>query len=462
MRTMTNLTTIAAISSPHGSGGIAVVKISGADAISVAAKFFVPYKDGFDKRAGGTAFPGRILRHGSVIDEAVAVLWRAPDSYTGEDTVEIMCHGGLRLTQEVLASAFDAGAVPAAGGEFTKRAFLNGKISLSAAESVVDLINAESTAQMRIAVGSVRGRLTREVEGIIADITAVLAQCYVYIDYPDEDLTDMTREEMIGAFGGAKARIAGLLESYSRVRPVLEGVSCAIVGKPNTGKSSLLNALLCDDRAIVSPYAGTTRDTIEERVQLGDIILRMADTAGIRAAAEAVEEEGIRRSLAKMQSVQLVLALFDQSQPFDQEDEEFLTHLTHANGRKIALLNKCDLPTALSVDGLTGHGFDAILPISAQTGQGIAELTQAVSRLFTAGEVSYDNDAIISSPRQVAAAKKAVDSLAAAIGVLESGGTADVACLDGEDAVAALGELDGRGVREGVLDSIFANFCVGK
>jgi len=455
------MTTIAAIATSHGSGGVSIIKISGKNAFDVAAKCFFPYRTSLKEAQGGQALVGKVVRDGVTIDEAVAVVWHAPRSYTGEDTVEFNCHGGVALTREVLALVLESGAILAQPGEFTRRAYLNGKITLSQAESVIDLVNAENLAQIKVAAGGTVGRLSRKIDAIRGSLTAALAQSYVFTDYADEDLVDLTPEQLVDTFDKNRQELNLLLRSYKNAQPILTGVNTVIVGKPNTGKSSLLNMILGHDRAIVSPYAGTTRDTIEERVALGEVTLRITDTAGIRNSSNPIEQEGIRRSMDKLNSAELILCVLDSSAPLDDEDNELLDLVSESSARKIALLNKADLPLMIDISA-SGNTFDKVRHISAATGEGLDGLQSAIEELFIKGAIDYSTDAILTSVRAESSALRARDSLAEAITALQNNSPVDLACLHAEEALSALDDLDGRGVSGQIIDSIFSTFCVGK
>ncbi len=453
---------IAAISTPYGRGGISVIRISGRTAVQIADKIFVP--------GSGTALSeidaahmvwGKILYDGAQIDDGMAVVFRAPKSYTGEDTVEISCHGGILLTQKVLESALLAGCRPAGPGEFTKRAFLNGKLGLSQAESVIDLIDAQSMEKIRLASAGARGALTREAEEIGAMLRHAISSTYAYIDFPDEDLTDLSQQELLDIVSNAEQRLLRLKHSYTVGKAINEGIRCAIVGKPNTGKSSLLNALMGEDRAIVTDIAGTTRDTLEESVVIGRVMLRLCDTAGIRETADAVEKLGVERSLAALQGAELILAVFDQSRQMDADDFAFLMQLKDLNCPIIAVENKADMGCA--ADALCQHAnFAAVLSVSAKTGAGIDTLRETIENLFLEGEIDYHAGGIVTNARQYAAVCAALRHVESAVKALSEGYTQDIAGMDLELSLSALGEIDGRAVTGDIVDAIFHNFCVGK
>ena len=451
--------TVAALSTAYGKGGVALIRISGPHALAVAEKVFLPKnKKSLWQLPPSFAVYGDILKDGAVIDDGLLTIFRAPRSFTGEDTAEICCHGGILLQQRVLEAVFAAGARPAGPGEFSKRAFLNGKLSLTGAEAVIDLINAENDLQLSLAGENGRGRLSKACEEIYNELSALLAAVYVYTDYPDEDLTDLSSEEFLAGLSAIEEKDTRLVASYKTGRAVMEGIPTAIVGKPNTGKSSLLNLLLGKERAIVSPLAGTTRDTIEETALLGGVTLRLCDTAGIRESEDHVERIGIDRSFEKLRDAELVFAVFDLSRPLDEEDDMLISALAQKNCPVIALLNKTDLPKKLEAP--LPEGFIKI-EMSAKDGLP-RDLEAAVSALFETDKLHYDDGAILTCARQAAAARNALSSLQSAIAALEMGVTRDVAALDAELAMGQIAEIDGRAVGEDIVSAIFSRFCVGK
>jgi tRNA modification GTPase len=451
--------TVAAVSTPYGKGGVALIRISGPRALSVAETVFLPKnKKSVKDLPSAAAVYGDILKEGAPIDDGLLTVFRAPRSFTGEDTAEICCHGGILLQQRVLEAVFEAGARPAGPGEFSKRAFLNGKLSLTGAEAVIDLINAENDLQLSLAKENGRGRLSRACEDIYGDLAALLASVYVFTDYPDEDLTDLSSEEFTEGLLKIKERVERLVSSYKTGRAVMEGIPTAIVGKPNTGKSSLLNLLLGKERAIVSPLAGTTRDTIEETALLAGVTLRLCDTAGIRESDDHVESIGIDRSFEKLKEAELVFALFDLSRPLDGEDRILLSALEQKNSPVIALLNKKDLPRMLE-EPLP----ERFIKIEFSAKEGLpASLEETVASLFETDRLRYDRGAILTCARQAAAARAALSSLESAIEALRLGVSRDVAALDAELAMGQIAEIDGRAVGEDIVSAIFSRFCVGK
>ncbi|MBQ8510144.1 MAG: tRNA uridine-5-carboxymethylaminomethyl(34) synthesis GTPase MnmE [Clostridia bacterium] len=453
--------TIAAISTAYGRGGIAVIRISGSEAIEVAARVFIPA----DKRAlndipAGQCIYGHIYKGGRQIDDGMCTTFRAPRSYTGEDVVEISCHGGILLTELVLAAVFEAGAVQAGAGEFTRRAFINGKLSLSQAEAVGMLIDAKSEEQLALASSHERGVFRAHADALYERLKTVVTNVYAGIDFPDEDLSLLSADQVIAELEAVKQGLQMLVDSYRTVRAVCEGIRTVIAGKPNTGKSSLLNRLVGRDRAIVTDIAGTTRDTIEETVTVGRIQLRLCDTAGLHETDDAVERIGVERSLQALEEAELVLAVFDFSTECDSEDEALLERLASLNVPCIAVCNKSDLPERFG--DLPGERFSAVTHMSASTGEGVDDLRAAIEGLFIDGDIDYDRQTTVLNARQYASAARSLEYVQSALNALQGGLTPDTAGLDMESALSELGELDGRKVTEEIVDGIFHHFCVGK
>lgn len=464
MTEMTEITdTIAAISTPYGRGGVAVIRISGDEAFAVASSIFLPASG---KRlidvSPRTAVYGQIIADGQAVDDGIATLFRGPASYTGEDTVEISCHGGILLAEKVLAAALTSGARAAGAGEFTRRAFLSGKLTLTEAEAVIDLIDAKTDDQISLARSQVSGRLSTRLSEIYESLRDLVSAAYVYADYPDEDLSDVTPEQMRDLLVKTKERLSRLSNGYESARLVREGISAVLVGRPNTGKSSVLNRLLGTDRAIVSSVAGTTRDTIEESITLGRLLIRLTDTAGVRESEDEIEQIGVKRSLEALSSADLVLAVFDGSVGLTDDDIELVSVLSEMKCPKVALVNKCDLGEAICLDEISRLGFDKTVKLSALSGEGFETLSSAVTELFATGLIDYNNEAVISNARQYASISLALSSVDNAISALDNGFTPDVAGLDIEKAMEAVGQTDGRAVSADIVDAIFHRFCVGK
>ena len=449
--------TIAAISTGSQIAAIGVLRVSGPEAFAVAEAVFRP-ADGrpLSAHPRRTMVYGALLdEHGAPIDQILAVSFAAGASYTGEDSVELHCHGSPVVLQEGLRSLFAAGARQATGGEFTKRAFLNGRMDLTEAEAVIDLIEAETADAARNAVGQLSGLRRREIEGVYDGLMAIASRFYAVVDYPDEDIEDLEAADLEGTLREAEGTLAALLSSFDRGRVLKSGVPTAIVGRPNVGKSSLLNALVGYDRVIVTDIPGTTRDTVEEKVLCGGVLLRLIDTAGLRETADTVERIGVERSRRAAEGAALCLVVLDGSVPLTQEDEEALT-LARGAPRALAVVNKADLPQKWDAAALP---LPAVA-VSAKTGAGLGDLERGVAALFPAGEAPRGQ--FLTNPRQAAAVERALTAVRGARGALESGLTPDAALADAEAALAALGELTGKTAREDLVGQIFSRFCVGK
>ncbi len=452
--------TIAAIATPAQPGAIGILRLSGTGTCAALDAVFRA-KNG--KKAGAqrsrTMVLGELLDEtGQVIDNVLCVVFPAPHSYTGEDCAELHCHGSPIVLDAGLRALFAAGCRHAAGGEFTKRAFLNGQLDLIQAESVVDLIDAETAQQAHNAVCQLDGALSRTVGRIYDELMDMAARFYAVVDYPDEDIEDLQRQEMLDTLRRAQGELESLVAGFSRGRLMKLGVPTVLLGKPNAGKSSLLNALLGYDRAIVTDVAGTTRDTVEEKAEVGGVLLRLIDTAGIRQGGDAVEALGVERSRAAAKRATLAVLVLDGSRPLTQEDEDAIA-LAQTVPHLIVAVNKSDLPRAVDIGGLADR-FDNVASVSAATGEGLDVLTDAIAAQFPAGSTA--GGALLTNARQADAANRALSAVAEARSALRIGMTADVVLTDCESALAALGELNGKQVRDDLIDTIFSRFCVGK
>lgn len=452
--------TIAAISTPVGNGGIAVIRISGTDAVKIADTVF----RGKDKLADApthTVHYGFIQdADGNTVDEVLATVMRAPRTFTREDIVEISTHGGITASQSVLDVIIRAGANLAEPGEFTKRAFLNGRIDLSQAEAVIDIINAKSSLAKANALNQLEGNLSAEIKKIRNVLVHLSAQMQVIIDYPDEDLEDVTAADIERICTESLLHTQKLLKTADSGRIMRDGIRVSIVGKPNVGKSSVLNMLSHSERAIVTDIAGTTRDIIEEHINLDGIPLILSDTAGIHTTDDAVEKIGVERSLKAIDDAELVLAVLDGSREADSEDEVILE--STKDKKRIILVNKSDISTAdiENIKKLTGE--DRVIEISALNGDGSDKLSETIKDIYNLGEISISDSTIITNTRH----KKALDTTEAALSravfALKSGMPTDIAAIDINAAIEALGEITGETVSELIVDNIFHNFCVGK
>lgn len=456
--------TIAALATAGGKGGIAVIRLSGDDSIEIASKVFKPFKEELCKAQSNFQVYGKIVgSDGNTIDTGLATVFRAPHSYTGEDTVEISCHGSPVGVSLILTSLFENGAEHALAGEYTKRAFVNGKLDLTQAEAVGELIDAESTAAHKLFSAQLSGSVGRLVREQAEEITTLLASVYAYIDYPDEDMTDIPEDQLCERLLKIKNKLSKLTNSYSTGLAITEGVKSAIVGLPNTGKSSLLNMLLGFDRAIVTDIAGTTRDVVTESVTVGDIKLCLSDTAGLHETDDTVEKIGVERSKTALNDSGLVFGVFDVGEDMGSDEKEIAQLLVDNKEDKniIIVLNKCDKNTPEKHEEyFTKLGFDRIVCISAKDGEGIDGIVSAVKSFYPDAEKAMEGE-ILANARQHAALTKAVSDIDKALSAL-SALTPDTACLDMESALGELLEADGRQVSEEIVNNIFAHFCVGK
>ena len=454
--------TIAAISTPYGKGGVALIRVSGPEAAEICAKVFHP-KSGLSLLTlpSNQAVYGEISFEGAAIDDGLATLFRAPRSFTGEDTVEITCHGGILVTQRVLGAVFEAGALPAGPGEFTKRAFLNGKLGLTQAEAIADILDAHSEEMLRLSSAGSRGVLSNQLETLSAALRNIVAEAYVGVDFPDEELTQMDAGEMADRLAAVRKEIDALKKTYKMGRAVREGIETVIAGKPNTGKSSLLNLMCGAERAIVTDLAGTTRDVLEEKVNVGRVTLNLCDTAGIRTARDPVEKIGVERAEQKLDGADLILAVFDSSVPLDRFDAHIINRIEQAQAAKIAVINKSDLPCKMDPCQIEGV-FDKIVYLSSATGQGREELFSTIESLYTDGEIDYNTTAVVANARQYAALCTADGHIADGLRALQAGYSAELCAAEIELALGDLGQIDGRAVSEQVVDEIFHRFCVGK
>ena len=451
--------TIAAISTPNAPGGIGIVRISGKDAIKTADKVF--------RSVSGKALsslPGYRALYGSVwdgeekIDEAVALVYKGPKSYTGEDVAELSCHGGLYVTRRLLRAVLKAGASPAGPGEFTRRAFENGKLSLTQAEAVMDVIGASSRQAANAAQTMLDGALYRRIKGVCGRLITLTGHLSAWADYPEEDIPQVEADSLLTSLLEGKEELSALLSSYDKGKLIREGISTAIVGKPNVGKSTLMNLLAGCEKSIVTDIAGTTRDVVEESVLVGDVVLRLADTAGIRQTEDKVEQAGVALARKRMEQADLVLAVFDGSSPLSPEDRE-LAELVK-DRPAIAVVNKSDLPGCLELEQLKPY-FKHIVVISAKNTDGIDALSGTISQLFALGQLE-DSGAVLANERQYHCTLRASQALEEAVSALQSGFTLDAVDISIEGAVEALLELTGERVTDAVVDQVFSHFCVGK
>ncbi len=459
-------TTIAAVSTPRGRGGIAVIRISGPDAVAVAEGMFVPKFGGkLSEMPPRKAVFGSILDStGEVCDEGMVTVFRAPASFTGEDSAEIACHGGVAVTQEVYLSAIAHGAVSAGPGEFTRRAFINGKMSLTEAEAVGLLIDADTKERMQLSGGAVRGNITRAIREISDGLLDVMTALYAAIDYPEEDVGDEGEREIGGTLARSLNKVNALLGTYKVGKAISEGVKCTICGRPNVGKSSLFNLMTGEESAIVTDIAGTTRDIIRETVSFSGVTLRLSDTAGIHESDDTVEKMGIDRAESEIHQSELVIAVFDGSEPLTDEDRSLISKLSAVNAPKIGVINKADMGCVIREEEISAISAVCTTVIRTSAGEITdgRELESAISALFGSDKIDLRHEAVIWDVRQREQLEHARISLDAAVQAMENGDPIDCVCTLTEEAMASLNETDGRGIEEHIVSEIFARFCVGK
>lgn len=449
--------TIAAIATPHGTGGVAVIRISGAQAIPRADEIFRPLHGRKPSEMDGyTCAYGQVLRGGEVLDDCVLTVFRAPHSYTGEDVVEISCHGGRFLTQKILRTVICDTVRLAEAGEFTKRAFLNGKLSLTQAEAVADLISASGENAVKCARSLRDGATFRRISGFSTVLLELLSDLAVWADYPDEDIPAVDGEALESRLTALLSDMQRLLATYDYGRIVREGLHTVIAGKPNVGKSTLFNALNGFERSIVTDIAGTTRDVVEEQIRIGGYALRLSDTAGVHDTDEQIERMGVEKSLAFLRDADLVLAVFDVSRPLETDDENLLAQLPM--DRTIAVCNKTDLGRAWD---LTAYGFSDIVEISAKMLDGMEQLERAVEA-FASRQATPAEDGMIANERQRTCLSDAITAVQEALDALQMGLAYDAVTVSLEGAADALLQLTGERITDAVVDAVFTRFCVGK
>ena len=451
--------TIAAISSGNAPGGIGVIRISGDDAIKIASRVFKPLDNSdLTELKGYRAKYGSIIINGNKADNAVALVFRAPKSYTGEDVAELSVHGGLLAIQNTLQAVFEAGASPAEAGEFTKRAFLNGKMDLTQAESVASMISAQGQAELKASFNALQGVLSREINSVLEKLLDMSALMAAWVDYPDEEIPELENEELEKTLKDAANKLKKLLDNYENGQTVTCGVNTVIAGRPNAGKSSLMNMLSKTEKSIVTHIEGTTRDIVEDSVRLGDIVLHLKDTAGLRDSDDFVESIGIEKAYKAIDDAQLVLAVFDSSQQISKEDLDLIEKCRGKNA--VAVINKTDLESLIDTN-IIKEAFSSVVFISAKLGEGYEELCKAVKEVL--GIAAFDSNApLLANLRQKQNCQRAYESICGALDALEMGMTFDAINVMLDSAADELLSLTGKKATTEVVNNIFSKFCVGK
>jgi tRNA modification GTPase len=455
--------TIAAIGTPQGTGGIGIIRLSGPDSLKVAARLFIPKeKLRIEELKNYTLNLGLIVdpKTGERIDQVLLSVMRGPHSYTGEDVCEINCHGGIYLLGRVLSLCLENGAQPAQPGEFTKRAFLNGKIDLTQAEGIVDLINSGARAAAMTAMSYVEGHMGQKIRKIRDELLTLLSFILAGIEYPEEtDLIDPPEEKVFSDLSLVYEKLKKLYDTYERGRIIKEGIATVIVGRPNVGKSSLLNLLAGYEKAIVTDIAGTTRDVITEQIQIGNVMLNISDTAGIRNSQDQIEKIGVERSFTLLERSELVLYVLDASCPLTLEDQELMERIK--DKQVIILVNKTDLEQKIDISKYRTI-FKHIVYISAASGEGYEELTQKIEEIFSLTPRDIQSGETIANLRQRTCVHRGMEALFQAMEGLKSGFGADIVSIDIQNAIDALGEMTGQRASEDMITEVFSRFCLGK
>ncbi len=455
-----NKNTIAAIATPSGVGGIAVIRISGDDAYDIVAQIFKPLDNTkkVKNAKGYSAMFGHFISDGKILDEVIILCFRAPHSYTGEDVIEISCHGGTIISEAVLRACFNAGAMPPMPGEFTKRAFLNGRISLTQAEAVMDIINAGSKQGVAAATGLMQGLLYKKIDAVRQSLITLAGHIAAFSDYPEEDVPELEMNTMSLTVSENLNILNELITNYDKGKILRRGVKTAIVGSPNVGKSTIMNMLSGFERAIVTPIAGTTRDIIEQEINLGEVRLILSDTAGIRQTQDIVEAEGIRRSREAMENSSFIICVFDASCKINDEDIN-LAKLCE-NKAALAIINKNDLDNIFNIDDIKPY-YKQIISISAKNEDFLNDITKAILNIL--GLNNIDEDALLmSNERQLRCATNAKIALNETLDIVNLGITLDAAGVCIDEALSALYELTGENATEDIINEVFSKFCVGK
>ncbi len=454
--------TIAAIATALSNSGISIIRISGKDSLKIINKIFKTKS----KLQPNSIIFGKIVDKERVLDSVLVSYFKSPKSFTGEDVCEINCHGGNQITREILELVLENGARLANPGEFSKKAFLNGKMDLSQAEAVINLINAKTTTETRIASRHLEGDLSNKIKNLREDFVELLAHIEVSVDYPEYDYDEVEPEYVKNLINKKIYEIQKIVDTYEQGKIIKEGINVAILGKPNVGKSSLLNKLANYEKAIVTDIPGTTRDIVEETVNIGNVVLNISDTAGIRDTDDIIEKIGVEKSLKKLEEVDLVIYMFNAESKIGKDDLKLLSKIQNKGIKNIVLINKMDKVQKsffdTFMDELRQNGINNVLPISVYTNEGIEELKNKIIEIFNTNDLDYEHELIITNARHKDLLKKSIDSLKCALIELENNQPIDIVFINLKNATKKLGEIIGTDVSIDVVQKIFEKFCLGK
>ena len=454
--------TIAAIGTALSNSGISIIRISGKDSLNIIRKIFVSNS----KIMPNNIIYGKIVENGKVVDTVLVSYFKNPKSYTGEDVCEINCHGGVQITREILQLVLENGARLAEPGEFSKRAFLNGKMDLTKAEAVINLINSKNTTQARIAANNLEGDLYKKIKEVREELIELMAHIEVSVDYPEYDYDEVENDNVISLLNKKIIEINNILSTYEQGKYIKDGVNVVILGKPNVGKSSLLNTLSRSQKAIVTEIPGTTRDVIEERINIGNIILNLSDTAGIRKTDDFVEKIGVKRSIEKIDEADLVIYLLNVESDIDDEDKEILSKIQNKGIKLITVINKIDKGQKLKFDGILDElkrfGVNEVIKMSVLNNKGIDELKNKIEEIFNTNDLDFENELIITNERHRDLLNKSKEYLEIAKKEIEDNEPIDIVSIVIKNATKSLGEIIGADVNQDIVNKIFEKFCLGK
>lgn len=454
--------TIAAIGTALSNSGISIIRISGKDSLNIIRKIFVSNS----KIMPNNIIYGKIVENGKVVDTVLVSYFKNPKSYTGEDVCEINCHGGVQITREILQLVLANGARLAEPGEFSKRAFLNGKMDLTKAEAVINLINSKNTTQARIAANNLEGDLYKKIKEVREELIELMAHIEVSVDYPEYDYDEVENDNVISLLNKKIIEINNILSTYEQGKYIKDGVNVVILGKPNVGKSSLLNTLSMSQKAIVTEIPGTTRDVIEERINIGNIILNLSDTAGIRKTDDFVEKIGVKRSIEKIDEADLVIYLLNVESDIDDEDKEILSKIQNKGIKLITVINKIDKGQKLKFDSILDElkrfGVNKVIKMSVLNNEGIDELKNKIEEIFNTNDLDFENELIITNERHRDLLNKSKEYLEIAKKEIENNEPIDIVSIVIKNATKSLGEIIGADVNQDIVNKIFEKFCLGK